>query len=116
MSATVATERLRNYVGGAWREVEGVETLDDIAPVTGEVSALVPLSGAAEVRAAAEAARAAQPGWREVPPQQRARAVLALRAELVRRRAELTALVTADHGNADTDAHAQVGRGNESVE
>ena len=32
-----------------------------------------------EIGAAAEAARAAQPGWRAVPPQQRARAVLALR-------------------------------------
>jgi malonate-semialdehyde dehydrogenase (acetylating) / methylmalonate-semialdehyde dehydrogenase len=116
MSATVATERLRNYVGGAWREVEGVETLDDVAPATGEVSALVPLSGAAEVRAAAEAARAAQPGWREVPPQQRARAVMALRAELARRRAELTALVTADMGKTLADADAEVGRGIESVE
>ena len=68
-----------NYVGGDWRAVEGVETLDDVDPATGEVAALVPLSGAAEVRAAAEAARAAQPAWRAVPPQQRARAVLALR-------------------------------------
>ena len=76
----------------------------------------MPLSGAVEIRAAAEAARAAQPGWREVPPQQRARAVLALRAELVRRRAELTALVTADMGKTLADADAEVGRGIESVE
>ena len=52
--------------------------------LSGEVAARVPLSGAAEVRAAVEAARAAQPGWREVPPQRRARAVLALREELLR--------------------------------
>jgi malonate-semialdehyde dehydrogenase (acetylating)/methylmalonate-semialdehyde dehydrogenase len=116
MSATVATERLRNYIGGAWTEVDGVETLDDVAPATGEVSALVPLSGATEVRAAAEAARAAQPGWRGVPPQQRARALLALREGLLERREELTALVTADMGKTLADADGEVGRGIESIE
>jgi malonate-semialdehyde dehydrogenase (acetylating)/methylmalonate-semialdehyde dehydrogenase len=116
MSAMVATERLRNYIGGAWRDVDGVDALDDVAPATGEVAALVPLSGAAEVRAAAEAARAAQPGWRAVPPQQRARALLALREGLLARREELTALVTADMGKTLADADGEVGRGIESVE
>ena len=42
--------RLANYVGGEWRAVDGVEALDDVDPASGEVAALVPLSGAAEVR------------------------------------------------------------------
>ena len=80
--------RLRNYVGGRWVEPPtAVETLDDVDPASGEVAALVPLSGAAEVDAAVAAARAAQPGWRAVPPQERARAVLALREELLTRAA-----------------------------
>jgi malonate-semialdehyde dehydrogenase (acetylating)/methylmalonate-semialdehyde dehydrogenase len=108
--------RLANYVGGAWRPADSVETLDDIDPVSGEVTALVPLSGKREVRAAVEAARAAQPGWRGVPPQQRARAVLALREGLLRRRDELTALVSADMGKTLADADGEVGRGIESVE
>jgi malonate-semialdehyde dehydrogenase (acetylating) / methylmalonate-semialdehyde dehydrogenase len=108
--------RLANYVGGMWRAVDDVATLDDIDPATGEVTALVPLSGARQVREAVEAARAAQPGWREVPPQRRARAVLALRAELVRRREELVALVSADMGKTLADADGEVGRGIESVE
>jgi malonate-semialdehyde dehydrogenase (acetylating) / methylmalonate-semialdehyde dehydrogenase len=54
--------RLANYVGGMWRAVDAVETLDDIDPATGEVAALVPLSRTRQVREAAEAARAAQPG------------------------------------------------------
>jgi malonate-semialdehyde dehydrogenase (acetylating)/methylmalonate-semialdehyde dehydrogenase len=107
---------LANYVGGEWRAVEGVETLADVDPATGEVVALVPLSGEAEVRGAVEAARVAQPGWREAPPQRRARAVLALREELLRRREELTALVTADMGKTLADADGEVGRGLESVE
>ncbi len=108
--------RLANYVGGMWRAVDDVATLDDVDPATGEVSALVPLSGAKQVREAVEAARAAQPGWREVPPQRRARALLALRAELERRRGELVALVTADMGKTLADADGEVGRGIESVE
>ncbi len=108
--------RLDNYVGGAWRAVEGVETLEDVDPASGEVAALVPLSGARHVREAVEAARGAQAAWREVAPQRRARAVLALRDELLRRREELTALVTADMGKTLEDADGEVGRGIESVE
>jgi len=107
---------LRNYVGGEWRDVEGVGTLADVEPATGEVVAEVPLSGAAEVRAAAEAALAVQPAWRAVPPQRRARAVLALRDGLLARREELVGLVTADMGKTLEDADGEVGRGIESVE
>jgi malonate-semialdehyde dehydrogenase (acetylating)/methylmalonate-semialdehyde dehydrogenase len=109
-------QALGNYVGGEWLEGDGVETIPDVDPATGEVVAEVPLSGAAEVRAAVEAARAAQPGWRAVPPQRRARAVLALRDGLLERRAELVALVTADMGKTLEDADGEVGRGIESVE
>jgi malonate-semialdehyde dehydrogenase (acetylating)/methylmalonate-semialdehyde dehydrogenase len=111
-----AVARLRNYVGGEWVEVEGVDTLADVDPLSGETSAEVPLSGPAEVKAAVAAARAAQPGWREVPPQRRAQALLGLREELLRRRGELVALVTADMGKTLADADGEVGRGIESVE
>ncbi|HEX6752849.1 MAG TPA: CoA-acylating methylmalonate-semialdehyde dehydrogenase [Solirubrobacterales bacterium] len=107
---------LRNYIGGRWIAVNGVEALDDVDPVTGETVVQVPLSGTADVREAVEAARAAQPEWREVPPQRRARAVLALRDGLLKRREELVALVSADMGKALEDADGEVGRGIESVE
>jgi malonate-semialdehyde dehydrogenase (acetylating)/methylmalonate-semialdehyde dehydrogenase len=107
---------LPNYVGGEWRPVEGVETLEDVDPATGEVAALVPLSGATEVHEAVAAARAAQPGWRELPPQRRAQALLALRGELLRCREELVALISADMGKTLADADGEVGRGIESVE
>jgi malonate-semialdehyde dehydrogenase (acetylating)/methylmalonate-semialdehyde dehydrogenase len=108
--------RLSNYVGGQWRSVDGVEALPDVHPASGETVAMVPLSDAAEVDLAVAAARAAQPAWRAVPPQQRARAVLALRAELLRRRPEISAMVCDDMGKTLPDADAEVGRGIESVE
>ncbi|MEX0972680.1 MAG: CoA-acylating methylmalonate-semialdehyde dehydrogenase [Solirubrobacterales bacterium] len=107
---------LRNYIGGVWREADAVGELEDVDPATGEVAARVPLSGKREVREAVEAARAAQPGWRAVPPQRRARAVLDLRDGLEARREELVALVSTDMGKTLADADGEVGRGIESVE
>ncbi len=115
--ATAAEARtLRNFVGGAFVDAATEETLEDRDPATGEIAARVPLSGTADVDAAVRAARQAQPGWRAVPPQDRARAVLALRDALVAHRDELTALVTADMGKTVADANGEVGRGIESVE
>ena len=108
---------LSNYVAGSWVDAGEGGTLEDRDPATGETLALVPRSGAADVDAAVRAARAAQPAWRETPPQERARAVLALREALVEhRREELAALVTADMGKTLADADGEVGRGIESVE
>src|SRR5262249_26207751 len=112
----LTTARLRNYVAGEWREAAGVESIPDVDPVSGETVAEVPLSGAAEVDAAVEAAHAAQPAWGRGPPQRRGRAGLALREGLLRRREELTALVCADMGKTLADADGEVGRGIESVE
>jgi malonate-semialdehyde dehydrogenase (acetylating)/methylmalonate-semialdehyde dehydrogenase len=112
----VSAALLRNYARGEWLAADGVEALDDVDPGSGEVAARVPLSGAEQVRAAVEAARAAQPGWRDTPPQRRARALLALREQLLRRRRELVELVSADMGKTLADADGEVGRGIESVE
>jgi malonate-semialdehyde dehydrogenase (acetylating)/methylmalonate-semialdehyde dehydrogenase len=115
--ATAAEARtLQNYIGGSFVDATVDETLDDRDPATGELAARVPLSGPGDVDAAVQAARAAQAAWREVPPQERARAVLALRDALVRNRQEITALVTADMGKTLADADGEVGRGIESVE
>src|SRR3954454_18002665 len=115
--ATAAEARtLQNFIGGSFVDAATDSTLEDRDPATGEVAARIPLSGAADVDAAVRAARQAQPAWREVPPQERARHVLALRDALVRHRDELAALVTADMGKTLADANGEVGRGIESVE
>ncbi len=107
---------LRNYVAGGWREAGSTETLDDVNPATGELNALVPLSGAVDVDAAVVAARAAQPEWRGLAPQRRARAVMALREALWANREELARLVTEDMGKTLDDARGEVLRGIESTE
>jgi malonate-semialdehyde dehydrogenase (acetylating) / methylmalonate-semialdehyde dehydrogenase len=116
IESAVAARTLQNYVGGEWRAATAAETLDDRDPATGELASLVPLSGPADVDAAVRAARSAQPGWRAVPPQRRARAVAALREALWERREELAQLVTADMGKTIDDARGEVLRGIESTE
>src|SRR3954471_20239730 len=109
MATTAEARTLQNYAGGEWRDAATTEGLAAPEPATRELAARVPLSGAADVDAAVAAARAAQPGWREVAPQERARAVLALRDVLVGNRQELAALVTADMGKTLSDADGEVG-------
>jgi malonate-semialdehyde dehydrogenase (acetylating)/methylmalonate-semialdehyde dehydrogenase len=113
----LATRTLANYIGGAWvAPPSDVTTLEDRDPATGDLLAHVPLSGTAQVDAAVQAARAAQPMWRETAPQVRARALYRLRDVLDAHRDELARLVTRDMGKTLDDAAAEVGRGIESVE
>ncbi len=107
---------LQNFVDGSWVAAQAPETLADHNPATGELLAHVPLSGAADVDAAVLAARRAHGAWREVSPQNRARALFRLREVLVEHRDELARLVTTDMGKTLDDAYAEVGRGIESVE
>ena len=117
MTTATGARTLRNYVGGGWVEAAApAGALEDRDPASGELAAMVPLSGAADVDAAVSAARAAQPAWRAVAPQRRARAVMALREALWARREELARLVTADMGKTLDDARGEVLRGIESVE
>ena len=109
-------ETLRNYVGGEWVGSATDEHIDDVDPATGALLARIPLSTAADVDAAARAARSAQPGWAAVPVAKRARAVFALREALWSHREELARLVTEDMGKALDDARGEVGRGIESTE
>ena len=109
-------ETLRNYANGEWRAAGRLDAIEDIDPATGKLVARVPLSGAAEVDAAVRAARDAQPAWRALAPQRRARAVMALREALWEQREEIAQLVTADMGKTIDDARGEVLRGIESVE
>jgi len=96
--ATVATKRLRNFIGG--KAVDPIEggTEEVVNPATGSVIASAPLSTKADVDAAVEAAKGAFDGWAATPPGERARALLRM-ADLVEERGEEIAdLEAADAG------------------
>jgi malonate-semialdehyde dehydrogenase (acetylating) / methylmalonate-semialdehyde dehydrogenase len=118
MEPTGTTTRvLDNYIGGEWTAAgEGRERLEVTNPATGERLAEVPLGGREELDAAARAARAALPQWRDVNVIERARRLFALREGLDARREELARSVTTEMGKTIADARAEVARMIEMVE
>jgi malonate-semialdehyde dehydrogenase (acetylating) / methylmalonate-semialdehyde dehydrogenase len=116
MSST-ATRLLDNYVAGRWTPAQAATgALDVTNPATGETLARVPLSGAADLDAAVQAARQALPEWRAISTIGRARKLFELRERLLARSAELAGSVTAEMGKTIADAQAEVARMIEMVE
>ncbi len=64
--------RSANFIAGQWQPGPAGALLPVTDPATGAVVTQVPDSGAAEARAALDAAHAAFPAWRKVPAKQRA--------------------------------------------
>lgn len=83
--------RLRNYIDGEFRDAADGRTTEVVNPVTGEAYATAPLSGQADVDAAMAAAAAAFPGWRDVTPAERQKALLKIADAFEERAEELIA-------------------------
>lgn len=109
-------ERLKNFVGGAWVESSGEATVDVKNPATGKTLAKTPLSTAADVDRAVQAAQAAFPAWRATAPVVRARHLFKLKALLDEHKEEIGRICTTEHGKTLAEAVNDVGRGIENVE
>src|SRR5690348_16427226 len=96
----VSTElrRLRNYIDGEFRDAADGRTTEVVNPVTGEVYATAPLSGAADVDAAMAAAAAAFPVWRDTIPAERQKALLKIADAVEVRAGELVAVESQNTG------------------
>src|SRR6478672_6237545 len=116
MATTADTRLLGNYVGGRWVAATAGQQQDVINPATGETLARVPLSGAADVDAAVQAAKAALPEWRARPVIERARWLFGLRQVIEEHADELARSVTREMGKTLPDARAEVGRAVEMIE
>jgi acyl-CoA reductase-like NAD-dependent aldehyde dehydrogenase len=99
MSAVVNPEALD--VNGAG---EGAGTIAVENPATGEVIGHVPDLGAAQVKALAERARAAQPGWEALGFEGRGEVMYGLRSWIVANRKQLLDTVVAENGKTYEDA------------
>jgi malonate-semialdehyde dehydrogenase (acetylating)/methylmalonate-semialdehyde dehydrogenase len=115
-TAETGVRLLDNYIAGRWTPSSSTETLPVMNPATGEALARVPLSAAADLDAAVEAARAALREWRAVSVIERGRRLFALRQALHERREDLARSVTTEMGKTLVDARAEVARMIEMVE
>ena len=85
-------------------------------PATGEQTGAADLASAAEVDAAVETAAGAFRAWRSSSLAQRATVLFAFRELIDRHRADIAAMITAEHGKVTSDALGEVARGIENVE
>src|SRR5438876_3111648 len=118
MSTAVTTHatELQNCIGGSWRRSAAAEYVDVTNPATGELLARTPLSTAAEVDAAVQAAAEAFPAWRRTPPGERVQYLFKLKNLLEEHLDELSRLITTENGKTFAEAKAELRRAIENVE
>jgi malonate-semialdehyde dehydrogenase (acetylating) / methylmalonate-semialdehyde dehydrogenase len=107
---------LPNYINGRWQPAAAANFLDVINPATAEKLAAVPLSTAAEVNAAVEAAAAAQPGWQRVPVTDRIQYLFKLKALLEDAFEEIARAITEECGKTIAESRGEMRRAIENVE
>ncbi|MER6199384.1 gamma-aminobutyraldehyde dehydrogenase [Streptomyces sp. NPDC001586] len=95
---TTELRRLRNYIGGEFKDAADGRTTEVVNPATGEAYATAPLSGQADVDAAMAAAAAAFPGWRDTTPAERQKALLKIADAFEARADELVAAESENTG------------------
>jgi malonate-semialdehyde dehydrogenase (acetylating)/methylmalonate-semialdehyde dehydrogenase len=113
---TAQPEILSNYIGGRWTPSKATTFADVHNPARGEVIARTPLSSAAEVDAAVQAATKAFPGWSETPPVKRTQAMFKFKQLLEEHFDEIARIVTTEHGKTLDEARGSLRRGVECVE
>ncbi len=105
-----------HFIGGKHVPGTSGRKADVFQPMTGEVIATVALATTAEMRAAVENAKAAQPAWAATNPQRRARVMMKF-LELVQRDYDaLAELLAREHGKTIPDAKGDIQRGLEVIE
>ena len=90
--STVAVRTLRNFVDGDYRDAGSDDFTPLINPATGDEFARAPVSSAADVDAALQAAQRAFGGWRDTTPRERSLALLKIADAFERRSEEFVAL------------------------
>jgi len=107
---------VRNYVQGEWQQSAAVESLAVINPATGEELGRTPLSPAAEVDAAVQAARRAFPGWRRVPVTERIQYLFKLKGLLEDQFEDIARTITMECGKTLAESRGEMRRAIENVE
>jgi malonate-semialdehyde dehydrogenase (acetylating) / methylmalonate-semialdehyde dehydrogenase len=117
MSTAVITEtKIPNYINGEWVESSAREWSDVINPATAEILSRVPLSDAADVSKAIQAAAAAFPAWRRTPPQDRIQPLFKLKVLLEEHIDDISRIITQENGKTFAEAKAEMRRAIENVE
>ena len=107
---------LKNFVGGKWEPASAASVIAVRNPATGDVLAEAPLSSAADVAKAVDAASKALQGWRRTPAGDRIQPLFRLKALLDADFTEIAKLVTQECGKTLAESEGELKRGIENVE
>ena len=107
---------LQNYINNEWLTPRNNEHLDVTNPATADVLARVPLSLAAEVDTAAQAAASALDGWRRTPPTERIQYLFKLKQLLEDNLDDISRTITMECGKTIDEAKGEMRRAIENVE
>ncbi|HWF99215.1 MAG TPA: CoA-acylating methylmalonate-semialdehyde dehydrogenase [Steroidobacteraceae bacterium] len=115
-AASAGDSLLGHFIGGQSVPGDAGRAQDIFNPATGQVARRLALADAAVVQRAVASAAAAFPAWAQTPPLRRARVLFRFLELLNRRRDEIAALITAEHGKVFSDAQGEVARAIDVVE
>jgi len=110
------SNKLKNYIAGAWHDSASTEFLDITNPATAEVLAKVPLSPPAEVNLAAKAAVDAFDGWRRTPATERIQFLFKLKYLMEEHFDEISRMIVQENGKTMDEARGEMRRAVENVE
>jgi malonate-semialdehyde dehydrogenase (acetylating) / methylmalonate-semialdehyde dehydrogenase len=107
---------IRNFIHGEWQDAAASEHLPVMNPATGEELGRVPLSTAAEVDKAVQAAAKALPEWRRVPVGTRIQYLFQLKTLLEENFEDISRTVTIECGKTLAESRGEMRRAIENVE
>ncbi|HEX2924526.1 MAG TPA: aldehyde dehydrogenase family protein, partial [Chloroflexota bacterium] len=98
----------KNFIDGRWVESESGRTFESRDPATGEVVGVLPLSSAADVDRAVDAAARAFRNWRLTPAPRRGEILFRVGQLLQERKEQLAQLVTREMGKVIAEGRGDV--------
>jgi malonate-semialdehyde dehydrogenase (acetylating) / methylmalonate-semialdehyde dehydrogenase len=109
-------KHITHWIGGKPWTADAPRQGDVYDPATGQVAGRVDFASADDVDTAVAAASTAWRSWRSSTLSRRSRVLFDFRTALLRRREEVAAIITAEHGKVLSDADGEIARGLEVVE
>ncbi|MEB2288204.1 MAG: aldehyde dehydrogenase family protein [Anaerolineae bacterium] len=97
-----------HYINGTWVPSESGRWFETTSPTTGEVLARFPQGTRGDVQRAVDAAEAAFPAWKRLPPPRRGEILLRAAQIMRQRKDELGALVTTEMGKVIAEGKGDV--------
>ncbi|WP_077034625.1 NAD-dependent succinate-semialdehyde dehydrogenase [Pelomonas sp. KK5] len=101
-------QRTQNFINARWSDAADGRRLPVSDPASDAVFAEVPDSGAADARAAVDAAQAALPAWRATPAKQRAQLLKRWHALILAHQEDLGRLISREQGKPLAEGRGEV--------